>query len=369
MMTLIMICLTLLVVYVVMQVVLFVSVAATKPDAHIPLDEETLPVVSVLVAVRNEEKNILNCLRALDELDYPASKLQILIGNDQSDDQTKPLVLEFIRSKPKFKLIDINQQLGKAQGKANVLAHLAKSANGSVWCITDADIVVNPEWVREMLRHFINPEIGIVSGTTLVYDSSLLGQLQGIDWLYFMGLIKGFDNAGIPCTAIGNNMAITRKAYESTGGYEEIDFSVTEDFKLYAAVRKQGWLTRNILTRYSLNVSAPVTNFLQLMHQRKRWLTGGRELPFYWWLLFGLLGSFVPVLLVFAVYQPVLALQIYGIKLGIQSLFILLLQHKLGIRQNVFLVILYDLYAAVMTLASAIFFVLPISMKWKKRTY
>lgn len=134
-------------------------------------------------------------------------------------------------------------------------------------------------------------------------------------------------------------------------------------------MRKMGWSTRNILTRYSLNVSAPVTGLMPLMHQRKRWLTGGRELPFYWWLLFGLLASFVPVLLVFGAYQPVLALQLYGIKLGIQSLFILLLQHKLGIKQNVFLVVVYDVYAAVMMFAAGLFFILPISMKWKKRTY
>jgi cellulose synthase/poly-beta-1,6-N-acetylglucosamine synthase-like glycosyltransferase len=362
-------CLTLLVVYLVVQVILFVSMAATKPDAQVELNETDWPKVSILVAVRNEEEHILNCLRSLAELDYPAEKLQILIGNDQSDDQTKPLVQEFIRNKSNFTLIDINQQLGKAQGKANVLAHLAKKATGSVWCITDADIVVNHEWVRELLRHFTSPQVGIVSGTTLVYNRSILGQLQGIDWLYFMGLIKGFDNAGIPCTAVGNNMAITREAYESTGGYEALDFSVTEDFKLYAAVRKQGWLTRNILTRNSLNVSAPVGNIKTLLHQRKRWLMGARELPFYWWLLFALLASFVPAVLVFAVYQPVLALQIYGIKLLLQSLFILLIQHKLGIRQNVFLVLLYELYATAISFATSLFFMLPVKVQWKKREY
>lgn len=368
-MTITLLCLTLLVVYVVVQLVLFISVAATKPNAQIDLDEEGLPTVSVLLAVRNEEEHILQCLQALHELDYPQHKLQILIGNDQSDDQTKPLIKDFIYNKPVFSLIDINRQMGNAKGKANVLAHLAKQAKGSIWCITDADIVVNHEWVRELLRHFTTSQVGIVSGTTLVHNRTFSGQLQGIDWLYFMGLIKGFDNAGIPCTAVGNNMAITRVAYESTGGYEELDFSVTEDFKLYAAVRKQGWKTINILTRNSLNVSAPIDSFMGLMHQRKRWLTGARELPFYWWLLFGLLASFMPALLVFAVYQPVLALQIWGIKWLLQSLFILMIQHKLGIRQNVFLVLLYELYAQVIAASSSLFFVLPVKVKWKKRNY
>lgn len=368
-MTITLFCLTLLIIFVVIQLILFLSVAAPKPDAIVGITESDLPKVSVLVAVRNEEQNIINCLQSLAELDYPTHLLQILVGNDQSDDQTKPLIEAFIQHKPQFKLIDIDQQLGKAQGKANVLAHLAKVSTGSVLCITDADIVVNHEWVRELVRHFVTPQIGIISGTTLVHNNSLLGQLQGIDWLYFMGLIKGFDNAGIPCTAVGNNMAITRQAYDSVGGYEALDFSVTEDFKLYAAVRKQGWFTRNILTRNSLNISAPVNGLWSLMHQRKRWLTGARELPFYWWLLFGLMASFLPILLIFSVYQPVLALQVYGIKLGIQSLFILLIQHKLSIRQNVFLVLLYELYATAIAFATVIFFILPIRFQWKKRTY
>jgi cellulose synthase/poly-beta-1,6-N-acetylglucosamine synthase-like glycosyltransferase len=361
------ICLILVFLYLLIQVALFFFVAARKKEPIIAVHD--WPFISILVAARNEEKNIKRCLQALTDLDYPKHKMEIWVGNDQSDDATADIVKSFAKGKSSVFLKHITQTLGKAKGKANVLAHLAHKAKGDYLLITDADILVSTQWAKELITHFAEPQMGIVSGLTLVHGSSLSAKLQGVDWLYFMGLLKGFDNAGLHCTAVGNNMAIRKEAYQEVGGYEGIDFSVTEDYKLYKEVRKKGWKTANIITRNSLNISLPVDSFMHLMHQRKRWLTGARELPLYWWLLFGVLGLLFPAIIVLAFYHPLLALQLYGIKVGIQTLFILYLQHKLTLRQNLFLLLVYDLYANMIALTTQVFFVLPIRMQWKKRTY
>ncbi|MES2559320.1 MAG: glycosyltransferase [Bacteroidota bacterium] len=363
------VCLGITALYIIIQVSLFFSIAAAKPDPIKQRDETGWPMLSVLVAARNEEEHIVKCLQALQELDYPQHQLEILIGNDQSEDATAALVAAFIKDKQQFKLVNIITTLGKAKGKANVLAHLAHEAKGSIYAITDADIIVNRQWAKELVLHIADDQMAIVSGLTMVYDKPVWAQLMGLDWLFYMGLIKGFDNLGMGCTAVGNNMVITKEAYWNVGGYEALDFSVTEDYKLYEQVRKKGWKTKNIITRNSLNISRPVGSFVQLMHQRKRWLTGARELPFYWWVLFGVLGSLFPVIVVLFCYQPILALQLYGIKIALQSLFILWLQQKLGMRQNVLLVLLYDVYANIIAICTQVFFLLPVKMQWKKRTY
>lgn len=363
------VCLALVGVYISIQIVLFWGIVAPKEEQPEILTDEELPRVSVLVAARNEEQNILQCLQALNELDYPKSKIQILIGNDESEDATASIVLSFIKDKPQFKLLTITTTIGNARGKANVLAHLAQKATGSVYAITDADIIVNQQWVKELVSYFRDEKMAIVSGLTMVHGKSNVAQLMGLDWLYFMGLLKGFDNLGLGCTAVGNNMAITKEAYTSVGGYEGLDFSVTEDYKLYREVRKKGWKTKSIITRNSLNISKPVDSFVQLMHQRKRWLMGARELPSYWWLLFGVLGAFLPAIILLFLYQPIVALQLYAIKWGIQSLFILWLQYKLGLRQSVLRVIAYDVYANIIAISTQLFFLLPVKMQWKKRVY
>lgn len=363
------VCLALAGLYISIQIILFWGIVAPKEEQPKIVTDEELPMLSVLVAARNEEHNILQCLQALNELDYPKSKVQILIGNDDSEDGTAGVVLSYIKDKPKFKLLTITTTLGNAKGKANVLAHLAQKATGTIYAVTDADIIVNRQWAKELVSHFTDEKMAIVSGLTMVHDRSLVAQLMGLDWLYFMGLLKGFDNIGLGCTAVGNNMAITGEAYRSVGGYEGLDFSVTEDYKLYREVRKKGWKTKNIITQNSLNISRPVDSFAQLLHQRKRWLMGARELPLYWWLLFGILGVFLPAIIILFLYQPILALQLYGIKVGIQSLFILWLQYKLGLRQHILKVVLYDVYANIIAFSTQTFFLLPVKMQWKKRKY
>ena len=51
--------------------------------------ENELPSVSVIVAARNEEDNIKNCLQSLLELNYPNEKLEIILVNDESTDKTE----------------------------------------------------------------------------------------------------------------------------------------------------------------------------------------------------------------------------------------------------------------------------------------
>ena len=57
------------------------------------------PKITIWIAARNEEENILNCLRSIEKLDYPIDYLQVLIGNDNSTDNTFTIIKEFIKDK------------------------------------------------------------------------------------------------------------------------------------------------------------------------------------------------------------------------------------------------------------------------------
>ncbi len=338
-----------------------------KPEKELTDDE--LPFVSILIAARNEEHNIINCLKTIAQLNYPINKLQVLIGNDQSNDNTQQLIESFIKNKPQFSLTNISETLGKARGKANVLAQLAHKATGEIFLITDADISVNKNWAREIVYYFNDHQMAIVSGITIVEDKGTMGRMQEIDWMYFMGLLKGFANLGLNCTAVGNNMAIHKNAYWDVGGYENMDFSVTEDYKLYKEVRKRGWQTKNILNKNVINKSAAIKNFYQLMHQRKRWLIGARELPFYWWLLFALFGAFAPAIVVVFIWNYKLALIIYFIKLALQSVSVYILQNKMEVSKTFDYLISYELYSITVALSTQVFYFFPVRLQWKNRSY
>lgn len=51
-----------------------------------------------------------------------------------------------------------------------------------------------------------------------------------------------------------------------------------------------------------LAFSEKTEGFGPLIHQRKRWLSGGKELPWYWWILFGIYGGFYFVISTLLIY-------------------------------------------------------------------
>jgi cellulose synthase/poly-beta-1,6-N-acetylglucosamine synthase-like glycosyltransferase len=339
-----------------------------------------LPEISIWVACRNEEKNIVQCLTSLVNLKYPQDKIQILVGNDQSTDKTKELVLSFIDSyltdiseynekKAQIQLIDIVDNDSGLKAKARVMAQLDKFAIGNYYLITDADIVVNPNWALGLLGS-LSSNMGVASGTTMVKSEGIWGWLQEIDWAYFMGLLNLISFSGIPATAVGNNMIMKKEAYWETGGYGKIQFSITEDYKLYSEICKKGWNWNNVMRPEVLAFSDKIDGFVPLLHQRKRWLSGGKELPWYWWLLFGIFGSFYFVTPLLIVFNIQLGLLFWILKFGIQTIQInkiyqLIEQKNPSIPKH----ILYELYMFLITISTAIFFFLPAKTIWKERKY
>jgi len=327
------------------------------------------PMVSILLAARNEEQLIIRNVTALEQLHYPKDKLEILIGNDESTDNTAQLVTDFIKDKPYFRLFHIDKTVGKGRGKANVLGQLAHKASGEFYFITDVDVKLPRNWILALLQEFTEG-VGLVSGTTKCERGSLFATLQSIDWLHFMGYIKAFANAGVGCTSVGNNMAVRAEAYWQTGGYEEIDFSITEDYKLFKEVTARGWQWRTIMGEDSLGLAWYIPSIKEMLHQRKRWLIGARELPFNWKGMIILYGLFIPVVLAVFWFNPRLAFAIWISKFLVQSVFIIFLCLAAERRPFSFLyLIVYEFYVILNTAATAIFYWLPIKSIWKGREY
>ncbi|HEX8529382.1 MAG TPA: glycosyltransferase, partial [Cytophagales bacterium] len=196
-------------------------------------------LVSILIAARNEEANILACLEAVAQLDWPAGHLEVWIGNDGSEDRTGELTAAFIGDKPHFHLLDVTDRVGAARGKSNVLAQLAMRATGEYLFFTDADVRVPPTWIKSMLAAR-ERRVGLVNGVTLVAGEGLAARLQAIEWVYAISLMRRFAERKMPITAMGNNMMTTREAYHATGGYQHLPFSITEDYQLFRCILAKG---------------------------------------------------------------------------------------------------------------------------------
>lgn len=355
--------------FVCLQFILLVSLLNIPKQKHIFLANDQYPNISILIAARNEESNIIDCLKSLELLDYSKDNIEILIGNDQSTDETEQLITDFIQGKAYFKIINIPNQMGKAKAKANVLAHLFEQSSYEIIFVTDADIQVNANWVKSIVPYFNNPKIGIVSGTTIVNGKGFFANMQSIDWLYFSGLLIAFDNLGLKSTAVGNNMAVSKKAYLATGGYQNLDFSVTEDLALFTAIKNQGNESINLLAYDNLNHSKPQYSIINFLHQRKRWLIGAQGLNLKWKAIFMLMAMFYPMLILLFFYNFKNAITIWICKVFLQFLISIIISTKLKKIPNVFYLIVFEIYTFISTFIVSIFYVLPIKMIWKNRKY
>ena len=325
------------------------------------------PRVSILVAARNEEATIERCLSALARLNYPPEQLEIIIADDASTDNTAAVVESFIKDKPQFRLLPVRHRLGTARGKSNALAHLCRAATADYFLFTDADMAMHPDWVQTMLAA-APAGVGIVTGITTA-EGNLFGRLQGLDWLFGLNLICVLTDLGLPITAVGNNMLVTRAAYDSIGGYEALAFSITEDLQLFEEIVGQGWGFANIIRPQALGVSVAQPTVRHLLQQRKRWMKGAGRLPWQLALLFSSYGLFYTAWGWPGLLPGSVMLALYAAKVLCQTVFLLVTLRQAGHRENLGVVLLYDVYLLAMSLAVLTYTAWPTGILWKERRY
>jgi hypothetical protein len=165
-------------------------------------------------------------------------------------------------------------------------------------------------------------------------------------------------------------MGVRAKAYKECGGFEALEFSITEDYKLFEAVTQNGWGWKALCAGSNLGKAWYLSDWKELLHQRKRWLMGAKDLPLNWKSMLVLYALFTPALVTMFFIDTQAAMTFWGIKLFIQVVFISVMVRKVEIRQFRTLdLFLYELYLQLQMPLSILFYLLPIKSEWKGRKY
>ncbi len=258
------------------EIIIFLFALNKKERKHQTQLKE-LPKVSVVVAARNEEENIKRCIKSILEIDYPEDKIEIIVADDGSTDRTPEIVSNLQKDNPNLKLLKIESQVNNLKGKANALAQAIDKATGEFIFMTDADCAVPKTWVKGMLRYF-DEKTGVASGITIIEPGKIFYGMQSLDWAFLLGVAASVGKLLKPVACIGNNMAFRKKAYTECGGYQNLKFSITEDFALFKAITQNGkWNYSFPVDIETLVISKPVKTWKELYHQKKRWGTGGLD--------------------------------------------------------------------------------------------
>jgi mycofactocin system glycosyltransferase len=113
------------------------------------------PPVTVIIPVRNRPQDIQTCLHSVLRLDYPAEKLEIIVIDDASVDETPEVVSRFpvhlIR-------LERNRHAPYCRNRA------AQDASGDILAFIDSDCLASPQWLRELVPTFRDESVGAVGG-------------------------------------------------------------------------------------------------------------------------------------------------------------------------------------------------------------
>ncbi|WP_373493510.1 glycosyltransferase [Aquiflexum sp.] len=328
------------------------------------------PFVSILIPSRNEEENLPACLKSIAKLNYPKDKLQIILGNDRSTDETGVLLKTFEDQNEHVKLVQIQEgDSSKMNGKANALSQMAKYAKGEVLLFTDADCQVPSNWVRSMVLACQNTEAGIITGITHIKADNIYGKMQGMDWWLTLGMVKVMSDFGYSVTSMGNNMLITKASYLSVGGFESIPFSLTEDFEIARNIQSKGYKVLQQVSEDNLISTKSQNGFSQLIQQRKRWMSGAMSLPLYWRLILAIQVLFFPSILLLVFLHPLLAICLWIAKVLIQGLFIYSFAIKTKIKLAALDLFLFEIYYMITSWSTILYYFWPSKTEWKGRRY
>lgn len=254
--------------------------------------------ISILIALRNEEKIILSCLENLKisinefyeiEKNKQNFEVEILIGDDNSNDKSPKIVKYFIEKNQdvKYKYFEIIQN--NLKGKANVIYQLINHSEGETIILLDADILVNQRWLKELVKiYYQSDEIKMVMGTTIPsfknkvkrHQQQFFTTVQTIDWVFGQGILAIFSKLGFPQTAMGNNLIFDKKTYQKIGGYQKIIFSITEDVALFKAFqnyfkeKSKKHFFIHLFNSESLAFTEAEPTVKEWVLQRHRWFCG-----------------------------------------------------------------------------------------------
>ncbi|MDP3052955.1 MAG: glycosyltransferase [bacterium] len=189
------------------------------------------PFVSIIVPMRNEEKNVVSCINSLAALNY--ENLEIIIANDSSTDNTKNFVLETIKkfsSKISIKIFDVPTPPKEWLGKPWAVNEAVKLTKGKLMLIVDADVRLKPESLKNSVNHLLASEAEIL------FRFSRLIIRKWRDWPFlFLNFIFRFSfwfssllEVEQSPVSWGENILLYKNTYDEIGGYEKVKNYVPE---------------------------------------------------------------------------------------------------------------------------------------------
>ena len=250
------------------------------PAKKIP--ENELPFVSIIIAARNEEKNIGNCLQSIINQTYEENKFEVIVTNDHSTDNTVGVIHSF--QKENIRVINlsdfIENKILNSYKKKSIETAL-QFAKGELIVTTDADCVVPEKWI-ETLVAFYEEKFPVFVALPVVYQNPLsqdsfsgrfFKTFQSLDFMTLQGITGASVSKKFHSMCNGANLAYEKKVFYEVNGFDGIDeIASGDDMLLMHKIQKVH--PEKIMFLKSKDVivqTKPAETLKDFFNQRIRW--------------------------------------------------------------------------------------------------
>ena len=234
--------------------------------------------ISVVVAVRNEEKHVDRLLSSLLSQDYPSDYYEVIIVDDHSTDKTLQLLKDKqteLEASVRLRIISLKSEDGI--GKKAAIREGISQSSGELIVTTDADCIAGEKWISTTASFYnkYKPEM-ILGPVRMTSDGTLFGKLQSLEFVSLIGSAAGACKAGFPILANGANLAFTRKAYDECHGFDSnVQYPSGDDMFLMMNIKQKfgAGAIRFIYSEKAV-VDTPATQDRKFFwQQRLRWVS------------------------------------------------------------------------------------------------
>jgi cellulose synthase/poly-beta-1,6-N-acetylglucosamine synthase-like glycosyltransferase len=234
------------------------------------------PKVSIHVPAYFEPPDMLKqTLDAVSRLDYPNFECVVIINNTPDPAFWQPIQDHCRALGERFKFINAEKVEGFKAGALRI-AMERTAADAEIIGVIDADYVVEPDWLRDLVPAFADPRVGLVQAPQDHRDGdrSLMHYLMNGEYAGFfdIGMVQRNEENAI--IVHGTMCLMRRAAMDMAGGWA--GDTICEDTDLGLAIQEQGWLTHYTNHRYGHGL-LPDT-YEAFKKQRHRWAYGGFQI-------------------------------------------------------------------------------------------
>lgn len=236
--------------------------------------------ISVVVVVRNEEDNLPALLRSIGCQTYLTHLYEVLVVDDFSTDATVDLIRSWQASAPfSLQLIElkdhITSHLADGAFKKKAIDLAVRQSAGELIVTTDGDCLVSENWLMAIAQLYAQTQAQMICGgvTFSVPEDTIFSRLQTIEFASLIGSGAATLRFGVPTMCNAANLAFTKAAFMSVGGYRDTASTATGDdlflmHKIHQAFPVKVFFLKNADAVVHTQPPPTVGAFYQ---QRKRW--------------------------------------------------------------------------------------------------